>query len=134
MSHTIHEVDCLVYNTNVLTQEFHFYKGWYASSWVQLCRYIVWEECLYIIIRPEPIIMCWHYFENYVTNFAGIILELYDTDKHNFRIIGHSKACIWWKDNWYLLDTKISGKQWHERWVNLRKGKDHFHCHFTYCI
>ena len=32
----------------------------------------------------------------------------------------------------YLLYIKISGKQWHERWVNLTKGKDDFHHHFHF--
>ena len=57
-------------------------------------------------------------------NFVGIILGITGYSQEYFRIIGHSRAK--WKNKRYLLDIKVSGKQWHEKWINLRKGKDDF--------
>ena len=32
----------------------------------------------------------------------------------------------------YLLNNKISGKQWHDRLVNMRTGKDDFYWPFYF--
>ena len=56
--------------------------------------------------------------------FLPIILILFSY--HNLLFSYYSFAL----NHWYLLDIKVSGKQWHERWVNLRKGKNDFNWPF----
>ena len=97
-----------------------FYVEYVDGCWLGLSR-MFWnnfENYRWLIIKYN-FAVCTHSSQNYRTP-TSIILEIWDIQRHIM-------------NDWYLLNIKISGNQWHERWVNFKKGKDDFNWPFT-CI